>query len=101
MRKCVTRCGLKLAVDSARTPRSAAYESSRLSPGLIESVRPSPANASLSRMLKLPPSRVSGLELVSHNARKGRGDPRDRFQSEIFSACTWACTMGTREDSFL
>src|SRR6185312_7409486 len=58
----------------------------RFSPGLIGSVMPSPANVSSSSTLKLPPSRVSSLELVTHSARSGRADPRDAFQSDTFSA---------------
>src|SRR5258708_6725570 len=61
---------------------------------------PSPAKVSSSRTLKLPPSRVRPLELVSHSARCGRGSPDCSFQTETFSAAIWDWTVGTRAERF-
>src|SRR5437899_3373935 len=61
----------------------------------------SPAKVSCSSTLKLPPSSVSALELVSHSARSGRGEPKEAFHSETFSAAISVCTIGTRADWFL
>ena len=52
--------------------------------GLDGSKMPSPAKASSSRTLKLPPSRVSGLELVSQSARGGRAEPRRIPERDLF-----------------
>src|ERR1022692_2360973 len=56
---------------------------------------PSPANVCSSITLKLPPSSVSPLELVSHSARAGRGAPERSFQMDNFSAPMGEFTIGT------
>src|SRR5712671_7359027 len=63
--------------------------------------KPSPANVSPSTTLKLPTSRVSPVELVSHRARWGRGSPACSFQIETFSALMDDCTIGTNAERFL
>ena len=51
--------------------------------------------------LKLPPSSTSGLVLVNHSARRGRGVPNPAFHRETFSAVISVWTMGTIADSSL
>ena len=64
------------------------------------SKRPSPAKVSSSSTLKLPPSSVRPVVLVSQRARCGRGRPACSFQMETFSAAMGDCTMGTRAERF-
>jgi hypothetical protein len=66
----------------------------RRSPGLMGSVRPSPAKTSFSSTLKLPPSRVSALVFFNHRPRKGRPEPLMPFQSDTFSASISVCAIG-------
>src|ERR1019366_2760401 len=62
---------------------------------------PSPANVCSSITLKLPPSSVSPLELVSHSARAGRDAPERSFQMDTFSAPMGEFTIGTSAERFL
>src|ERR1700737_281022 len=64
------------------------------------SVKPSPANTSLSSTLKLPPSKIRELLFFSHNPRNGRPEPAVPLHSETFSASSSVCTMGTNADWF-
>ena len=96
----LTRCGVRSAFASTSRPRSAAYDTRRRAPGFSGSIRPSPANASLSITLKLPPSSVRVLLFVSHNARSGRAEARVWFHSATFSAVISLCTIGTSADWF-
>src|SRR2546421_12893212 len=71
---------------------------SRRSPGLMASRRPSPAKVLPSRTLKLPPSNVRGLALLSHKARSGLTTPSDSLHRETLSAATSVCSIGTSAD---
>src|SRR5881227_2734184 len=64
------------------------------------SIKPSPANTSFSKTLKLPPSNVSELVFLSQSPRSGRPDPLVPLHSETFSASISVCAIGTRADWF-
>src|SRR3979490_1594108 len=66
----------------------------------MASVRPSPANTSLSSTLKLPPSKVRALIFFSHKPRNGRPEPVVPIQRQTGSASSWDVRRGTRADLF-
>ena len=101
MRRLVTRSGSAVSCrESTSTARSAAYDSSRFSPGFTGSISPSPVKVASSSTENAPPSSVYGVELVSHTALRGRW-PVPAFHTDTRSASTGALMIGTSADWFL